>query len=183
MLSPLTRQHLAAYTCPRCGHSLGRFHVYCLTAPVDVLRQTTEHGPMHLECAKEHAEAAHRAELEADPTFEKNLLYALYVVKGSPAAPSARLIRLLDNDEATAQLHLFTPEHITFYHQAIDGPHALVREAEYDEIEAAMHPCVTALLAACQSDDERQELQNQISRLHKHLPSRPKHSTSSPAVQ
>lgn len=172
MLTSLTRHHLAACTCHRCGTTLGRFHVYCLTQPAEVLRQTTEFGPMHLECAQEYAEAAHRTELKAQPTFEPALLYALYVVKGSPTAASAKIIRLLKDDPATTQLHLFTPDRIEFHHQTIDGAQAITRPAEYDEIQATMMPAVSELLAACQSPAETEELELQIARLHQYLPKR-----------
>lgn len=173
MLSPSTLTHLTAFTCPRCGQALGRFHVYLLTDPADVLRQTTEHGPMHRECAEEQAEAAHRAQIAADPAFPRTLCYALYVVKATPSTPSARIIRLHPEDPASKYLLLFTPEEITFYLQTLDGPQAITRKADYDEIAAVMEPAAEQAGEGA-SAEEQEELIHQITRLHKFLPKRPK---------
>jgi hypothetical protein len=174
MLSPLTLHHLAAFTCPRCGEPLGRFHVYLLTDPVEVLRQTTEHGPMHLECAHEHAEAAHRSTSIKNPA-SSTCCYALYVVKATPSAPSARIIRRHPEDPATTQLLLFSPEKITFYLQTLDGPQSILRPADYDEITAVMEPAAEEAGEGA-SAEEQQEIIRQIHRLHKFLPKRPKPS-------
>ena len=173
MLSPQTLHHLTHYTCPRCGQPLGRFHVYLLTDPIDVLRQTTEHGPMHRDCAQEQAEAAHRAQIDADSAFPRLLCYALYVVKGTPASPSARIIRLHPEDPASKYLLLFTPEEITFYLQTLDGPQALTRKADYDEITAVMEPAAEQAGKGA-SAEEQEEIVRQVHRLHKFLPKRPK---------
>lgn len=178
MLTPRTKHHLAASTCPRCGEPLGRFHIYLLTDPVDVLRQTTEAGPLHRDCALEHAEAEHRAQQAADPAFPHTLIFALYTVKASPTAPSARIIRLHPEDPATSQLLLFTPEEITFYLQTLDGPQAITRPADYAEIESVMEPA-TAEAGQGASPAELEELLHQITRLHKFLPKRPKPTTDS----
>lgn len=176
MLSPSTLHHLVAFTCPRCGEPLGRFHVYLLTDPVDVLRQTTEHGPMHRDCAQEQAEAAHRAQIDADPAFPRLLCYALYVVKATPSTPSARIIRLHPEDPASKYLLLFSPEEITFYLQTLDGPQAIARKADYDEIAAVMEPAAEQAGEGA-SAEEQQEIIRQIIRLYKHLPKRPKPTT------
>ena len=173
MLTTRTLKHLASSTCHRCGAPLGRFHVYLLTDPADVLRQTTEHGPMHRDCAQEQAEAEHRRQIDQDTCFPRTLCYALYVVKGSPNAPSARIIRLHSEDPATSQLLLFTPEEITFYLQTLDGPQAITRPADSAEIESVMDPA-TAEAGAGASPEEQEELIHQITRLHKFLPKRPK---------
>jgi hypothetical protein len=173
MLTPRTLQHLAHHTCPRCGQPLGRFHVYLLTDPVEVLRQTTEHGPMHRDCAHEQAEAAHRAQIAADPAFPRTLCYALYVVKATPSSPSARIIRLHPEDPASKCLLLFSPEKITFYLQTLDGPQAITREADYDEITAVMEPAAEQAGEGA-SAEEQEEIVRQVHRLHKFLPKRPK---------
>lgn len=173
MLDTATRQHLADYTCLRCGDKLGRFHVYCLTDPADVLRQTTERAPMHLHCAQEFAEAVHRDELAADPAFPKELLYVLYTVKASPSSPSAKVIRLIETEPGSACLHLFSPETIRFYHQRLDGPHVVTRPAEYAEIESAMIEALKEVATGC-SPEEAEAWSDQIARLHKYLPQRPK---------
>lgn len=173
MLSPLTTRHLSAFTCPRCGQPLGRFHVYLLTDPVEVLRQTTEHAPLHLDCAHEQAEAAHRAQLLTAPAFPRTLCYALYTVKGRPSSPSARIIRLVEADPASRLLLLFTPEKITFYLLSLDGPQSILRGADYAEIESVMAPATEAAGAGA-SAAEQEELVRQITRLHQFLPKRPK---------
>jgi hypothetical protein len=175
MLSPHTLTHLAAFTCPRCGQPLGRFHVYLLTDPVEVLRQTTEGGPMHLECAHEQAEVDHRAQIRADPTFARPLCYALYVVKATPSDPSARIIRLHREVPATRCLHLFSPEKITFFLQTLNGPQAIVREASFAEIEAVMQPAAQKAGEGAAAE-EQQEIIRQIRRLHKFFPKRPQPS-------
>ena len=115
----------------------------------------------------------YRAELIANPNFPGALLYALYVVKGSPSSPSARIIRLVEEDETTQELLLFSPDRITFFHHTIAGPDSATREATYEEIESVMEPATTeAGLDA--SDAEKEELVRQVHRLHKFLPKRPK---------
>lgn len=172
MLTPSTLSHLAACTCWRCGQPLGRFHVYLLTDPVEILRQTTEHGPMHRACAMEQAETAHRDQIA---TFPRALIYALYVVKSTPSSPSARIVRLHPEDTTTNQLLLFTPDEITFYLQTLDGPNTITREADYDEIESVMDPAAEAAGEGA-SADELAEIVAQIARLHKFLPKRPQPS-------
>lgn len=175
MLTLRTLKHLATSTCPRCGEPLGRYHVYLLTDPVEVLRQTTEHGPMHRDCAHEQADADHRAQIAADPAFPSTLCYALYTVKASPTAPSARIIRLREDDPDTQQLLLFSPEKITFYLQTLNAARrhdaAICREADYAEIAAVMEPAAEAAgEGACTA--ERKEIVRQVQRLHKFLPKR-----------
>lgn len=163
MLTNETRAHLAEYTCTRCGEPLGRFHVYPVLDLAQVIRQTSETAPMHLECAEEHAEAA-------TPQVP---LYALYVVKAAPRSASARVIRLLDHDPASAVLHLYSPDSIKFKVQTFDGPHVITRPAEYDEIKDAMIAAIADMMQSSPSKTEQQEIAAQIALLHKHLPQIP----------
>ena len=150
MLTAATYHHLAAFTCPGCKQSLGRYHAYPLTDPAALLSYLTESPPMHLSCAEKAIAAKHATA-------------AIYVVKAAPKAPSAALVRLHPEDPATVCLRLFTADTIHF-------PLTL----SYDEIRDWLLPAVEDAHHRSSSREETLELVGQIARLHAFLPHIPK---------
>ena len=157
MLTATTRQHLAAFTCPHCSEPLGRFHAYPITDPATLLSRLTQAGPGHLECVQDHLEATAG-------------LHAIYIVKAAPQAPSAALVRLHQEDPDSIHLRLFSADRILFRHVTLHDRSAIVRPADYAEIQSWCLPTIEAAATAAQTDDERTEITLSIALLHKHLP-------------
>lgn len=149
MLTAATLHHLAAFTCPGCQQSLGRFHAYPITDPSALLLYLTEQPPMHLSCAE--------TAIEGQQTTA-----AIYIVKAAPKAASAALVRLHPEDPETVYMRMFSPDSIHF-------PLTLT----YDQIRDWILPAVAAAKQQATSNEELQELVGQIARLHAFLPHKP----------
>lgn len=184
MLSASTLLSLRRYTCQYCEKPLEDAHTYPLIQPDQLISQTSEMGPHHLECAR--AQVEELLKRKAVTLEDKPQIIAFWTVKASPSSSSARIIRLNDHDPDSATLHLFSPDSIRFDHTVCSRPfprstdrHLVTRPAGYEEIYLWMEP---ALRAATVNGTEEQidEITHQIARLLKHLPPRPK--TDTPAT-
>ena len=176
MLSPLTLLAISRYTCMLCEQPLATEHAYPLIEPGQLLSQTTDTGPHHPDCAKKRLDNILLKSTETAP--DTPYMSAIWVIQSAPNAPSARIIRLHEEDEDSSLLHLFSPLRIDL--RLSLSQHAYprakrmsltTRPATYAEIQAWIEPAVQGAMMGA-SSEEISDVREQIARLHKHFPKR-----------
>lgn len=172
--SALTLQHLTAYTCPRCGEPLGRFHAYPFFSPDQVISLTSDLGPMHKECAEEHAEDQITTGAACCEFGAPAPLRVVAIVKAAPRSPSARLTRLNPADPESLTLVLFSPETVHFQHLTFHAAEGTLRSfsvgraATNEEVFRYMEPAIQdSMTTAKPGTDEHRELLLTLGRIQK----------------